>query len=427
MSIPNRKRPELVVVGANHRTGSVRLREQMFLDPAAAPAFLAELRATGIDQALVMATCDRVEVQAAAADVEYAFEIIRAALARAARVAPDELTRNTYALTGKDAARHLFAVAASLDSQTVGETEVLGQLKASHQVARTAGTSGPDLEAALQAAYAAAKRVRRETDIGRQPVSMTGAAARVARDLHGELAECKLLLIGDGEMGVLLARHFAAEGVADIVATAPSPTRAEALARDLDCHSAPFADLTAQLARADIVIAATGQRQLIVTPALMRAALKLRRNKPVFLLDASVPGDIDSGVDAIEDAFRYDLGDLERVALQGQAARTSAGEKAWNILDLELDKYLRDRDARDAAPSIAALHDEFEQARQDVLRAAPKADAAEATRLLLGRLLHGPSTALRDLAAADKAEAKQAEHWLRRLFRLGAGDKSKTP
>lgn len=419
-----REERHLVVVGTNHRSGSVRLRERLFLDEAAVPGLLDWLRGAGLEQAVVLSTCDRVEVQAAHADPDTAGALIRQGLARASRVAAAEMDGALYCLTGPEAARHIFAVAASLDSQVIGEAQVLGQIKDSHRLSRDAGMTGPEIEAALQAAYATAKRVRSETDIAERPVTIAAVAARIAEDIHGDLARCAALLIGDSYMGDLLIRHFGSQGVDRVAVAAPTEARAQALARDLDCHVASFDDLAGAVANADIVVCAAAGRRHVLTPDIVEAALKARKRRPVFLVDAAVPGDIDPTVDAIDDAFRYDLDDLERVAGQARQARQSAAGKAWKIIDAEVAAFMRRRSGRAAGPAIQQLRSRFEDERTRVLQERPDADAEDATRLLVNRLLHDPSDELRRLAEDDRRALPQAESLLRRLFRLGAGGKS---
>ncbi|MBF0375670.1 MAG: glutamyl-tRNA reductase, partial [Alphaproteobacteria bacterium] len=241
----------LVVVGANHRSSPLALRDQLFFDDEALPAFLAGLAARGVGHALALSTCDRVEVVAAHPDPDLAERAIREAFAERAGRAPAELAAQLYALSGVEAVRHCFAVTASLDSQIIGEPHVLGQVKAAHRLCRL---GGGEVEALLQAAYATAKRVRAETTVAEGPVSIASAAVRVACDLHGDLRRCEALLIGAGEMGELVAESLLAAGLNRLLITAPRASRAETLARALGCATLPFADFGPALAEADIVL-----------------------------------------------------------------------------------------------------------------------------------------------------------------------------
>ena len=423
---------QLLVVGANHQSSSVMLRDEIFVDDQAMTEVLAECREHGIEQAIVLSTCDRVEVQGAAPDPSQAAEAITAILASRAAVDPAALDAQVYAYAGPEAARHIFAVACSLDSQTIGEPQVLGQVKASHRIARGQDMVGPELEAALQAAYGVAKQVRSETAIGERPVSIAAAAVQSARDLHGDLDRVSALLLGDGEMGEMIVEAMQQAGLGGLTVTAPGAARAEALARRLDCHTTAFDGFAAGLPEADIVVAALGAREHAIPADLIVTALRRRRRRPIYLVDAGVPGDIDPAIERIDEAFLFSLDDLERVAMDGRATREQAAAEAWAIVDQGLAAFLKDRAERRAAPAIADLRAHFDAVRAEVLAEAGAADADEITRRLVNRLLHEPSAALRKIAAQGGAEARnEAERSIRRLFGLGAGrnrpaDKTKT-
>jgi glutamyl-tRNA reductase len=411
-----------VVVGANHRSSSPGLRDRIFVTETQVPDLLAGLVAAGVPQCLVMSTCDRVEVQAATPDPQGAAVAIRAALAQRATGADNAGGDPFYVLTGDAAARHVFAVAASLDSVVVGETQVLGQLHHAHRDAAAAGTVGSELDALLQAAYAAAKAVRAGTAIAEGPVSMASAAVRVARDLHGDIATTSGLLIGGGDMGMLMLEQFRHAGMSDMVVAASSPALAESLARAVGGHAATLDRLDDLLVAADIVVASAGIGRYLVTTAMMRAALRRRRHRPVFLIDAAVPGDIEPAVDRLGDAFRYDLDDLEVFATRNRTAREAAAAEAWQIVDRHAAAFSRDRVGRQAVPTVTALRAHFERVRTDILAESGDADAESITRRLLARLLHDPSEVLRADAASGSAggEATDIAAAARALFRLDA-------
>lgn len=420
-----------MAVGVNHRSSSLALRDRLFVEEHALPGYLERLRQAGLGQAIVLSTCDRVEVQAIADDLAAAARGIKETMAAHGGVAPGDLDGQAYVLADEDAVRHIFAVAASLDSLVVGEPQVLGQVKASHRLSRELGMVGAELEAVLQAAYGAAKRVRSETAIGERPVSIAAAAQQIARDLHGDLGRCSALLIGGGEMGELIVRELRAAGLGHLVVTHPNDARADAVARQLACHAAAFTDLSDHLAAADIVVSSLGARRHTVAAAMVQDALRRRRRKPIFLIDAAVPGDIDPGSDRVDGVFLYDLGDLERVAMEGRASRESAAANAQKILDAEVDAFVRARAERAAVPALVRLRQHFEAARAQALADAG-GDAEKATRLLINRLLHDPSHTLRALATqamaagaagahSDGVDLATAEKALQRLFRLGEG------
>lgn len=416
---------QYVVVGANHRSSSITLRDMIFVEDGAVPAILRALNSRGLNQALLLSTCDRVEVQGLAEDPEAARAAVAATLAAHAGIEGAPFEGQLYLERGEAALRHIFAVAASLDSAVVGEPQVLGQVKAAHRLARDAGMVGSALERALQAAYGAAKRVRTETAITQGPVSIVATALDLAREVHGELGPLAGILIGTGDMGQLVAEELKRSGLGRLMVAAANAARAEALARQLEGHFTDIDTLAASLTEADIVIACAGTGRYLVTGEMMEQVLMRRRHRPVYLIDLGVPSDIEPAVNRVDDAYLYDLADLERMALVGQANRSAAAEEAWRILDEEVAAFLRGRAERAAVPALVALRRHFEALREQVLAQAGNNDAAEATRLLVNRLLHEPSEALRALAAeaGDEDSRARAESLLRRLFRLnGEGD-----
>ncbi len=412
----------LFVVGANHRSAPLALRDRLFFDEAGHAELLQRLKQRGLTQAIALATCDRVEVQGAAPDPEAAMQAVLEEIARGGGMEAAAVDGQFYRLTGDKALRHVLAVASSLDSLVIGEPQVLGQVKAGHKLSETLGLTGPELDTVLQAAYGAAKRVRSETRVAEGPVSLAAAAAQVARDLHGDLEQISYLVIGLGDMGLLLAEHFMTAGARRMVIAAASPARAEAAARPLNCNHAGLDKLGDLLAAADVAISAQGAGSFTLTAKDTRDAIARRRRKPILMIDAAIPADLAPDIDDVDGAFRYDLDALERLAMQGRSTREAAATDAWRIVDEELESFRRGRAERAAVPALSALRQRFEAERGRLLAETPGMDAAEATRLLVNRLLHDPSEALRAIAAEGAGRA-DFEALLRRLFRLSGEEK----
>jgi len=413
---------DFLVVGVNHRSGTAALREALYVEEARQPELLDRLRAGGLGEALFLSTCDRSEVQALVGDPQSAAAAIRIAFAAQAGVPEEEVEAQSYRLGGAEALRHIFAVAASLDSQVIGEPQVLGQVKEAHRLAQAAGLMGGGrLDEALRAAYAAAKRVRSETGLAEQPVSIAAVVVGLARQLHGDLKRARGLLIGPGEMGELVVEQLRRAGLGGLAVAHSSARRAALIARRYEGHHMTLDELPVGLVAADIVVSALGSGRPMVTAQAMDQAIRARRRRPVLLIDVAVPADIDSQVDRLDDVFRYELDDLERAAMQGRSTRAAAAEAAWSLIDEAIAGYLGRQASRAAVPAIVALRRRFEAIRKDVLAERP-ADAASATRLLVNRLLHDPSALLREMAAATPAEQAEAEKLLARLFRLRRDD-----
>lgn len=407
----------LLLFGVNARTVTPPLRDALFAEDPDQASLIAALKDLNCEEGLVLATCERIEFLVVPRPGQRVAGALLQLIAAAAGCAPADLAGQSYSHMGPDALRHLLGVAASLDSQVLGEPQILGQVKQCYRAAQEAGIAGPLLAAAAQAAFAAAKRVRSETPVGQQASSMTLAATQVARDLFGRFDGLNLLWVGLGEMGEMLSDDFAAAGVTQRLLMHPSPHRAEAMARRLGCNFAPWDELEQHLTDADIVISDAGTGRFTLGHEQVAAALKRRRHRPVLLIDAGVPADIEPGTGDLEDAFVYDLDDLERLASRQSGGRAAASAMAWGIVEDELAAFLRAQAERPAIPSVVALRRHFEAVRQEVLESG-EADAEAATRLLVNKLLHDPSEALRRAVAEDPALAAQLEDMIRRLFDL---------
>ena len=416
-----RPAPEPFVVGATHRSSTIALRDRLFIDEAAAPDLFRRLAEAGVTQALVMSTCDRVEVQGVSETPAAAIDAVLAVLAARAGEQPDAIAGDFDMLTGEAAVRRIFGVAASLESQVIGEPQVLGQVKESHRLASRHGMVGPELESLLQAAYMAAKRVRTETPIAERSVTLASGAVQLARDLHGDLSDVSGLILGLGDMGDLIGGQLRLAGLSRTVLTGPS-RRSEAEARRMGCNFVPFDALDDALAEADIVVTASGAGRYLVTVEAMERALQRRMHRPVLVIDGGVPGDVEPAVHELDDAFVYTLDDLEQVARQGRAGREAAAEEAWRIVEAEVAAWRRSRAERGAVPTLVALRGHFEAMRDEVLAANPGADAAEATRRLVNRLLPSPSETLRGIAGSAGADSDEAARLVTRLFGLAAGN-----
>lgn len=390
---------DYVVVGASHKTSSAALRDRLFIEDADVPAMLAALRQGGFDQALVISTCDRVEFHGAAVDPDRAVATARQLLSQRAGSAEEGF----FDLRGADATRHTFAVAASLESVVVGESDVLGQLKSAHAMAREAGGVGSELESLLQHAYGAAKDVRANTAIAEGPVSLATAAVQAARNLFGRLDDVAALLIGPAEMGMLMLDQFRNGGLRRVTVAAGNASRGQAMARIVEGHSVTYEDIPAALVGADLVICAAGLGRPMISAAMLQDALRARRRKPIFVLDVAIPNDADPEIAGLEDAFLFDLDNLESISRSNRESRDAAMADARLTIERHITAFQAARAERDAVPVVADLRAYFDAVRTEVLSDNPHDDAEEITRRLINRLLHVPSRTLR--AAAREAGA----------------------
>jgi len=416
---------KLLVIGADQRTARAVWRDQFALVEANLAAELDRLRTRGFRDLALLATCERIELITMGVELETARASFAAHFAERLGVSRDQLMSVLYVHEGTSALRHLFALASSLESPVLGEPHILGQLRAAHRIASEAGSVGGNLEAVLQGTFAAARRVRRETRIGERPGSLAAAAVELAREILGDLDRAVGLLVGTGEMGEMMLDQLRSSGLRRVIVSGTLPA-VEAIAARLSCPWAPFPPTEALLAEADIVVEAMtgGPRRLSV--GAMAPALRQRRRRPVFIIDAAVPPTVEPAVNDLDGAFLYTLDDLERAAMVGRNAREAVTAEAWAVLEDELAAFERRQAERAAVPAVTALRNHFEAVRAALLRDEPGLDAVAATRLLVNRLLHAPSEVLRALAASTGAAA-ESEALARRLFRLDRDEGDEGP
>jgi glutamyl-tRNA reductase len=403
--------PKLVLLGINHNTAPIEVRERLAI-PASrlADATRTLLHQPGVREGLILSTCNRVELVTLQ---EHQPDLLRF-LDEYFSVPAATIQPHLYEFREREAVRHLFRVASSLDSMVVGEPQILGQVKESYTVAREVGAVAGTLDALLQRAFTVAKRVRTETQIGSSSVSIASVAVDLARKIFGTLAGKTILLVGAGKMSELAARHLIQQGASTILVTNRTQARAEAMAEtiatsitDIRCTTEilPYESLYDQAHRADIVITSTGSPDKIFTRAHGRQFLDRRRNRPMFFIDIAVPRDVDPDMNKIEGCFVYDIDDLQQTAAANLADRGREAAAAEHIVSGEVDRYQQRLEERDVVPAIKALQASAEQIRQtELIRAQSKLagltpaqiEAVEAlTRSLTAKLLHPQLTALK--------------------------------
>jgi glutamyl-tRNA reductase len=412
----------LVLLGINHNTAPIELRERLAISAERlADATRTLLHQPGIREGLILSTCNRVELltlQDDAADTTDATttqtktDLLRF-LHEYFAVPPNDIQPHLYEFREREAVRHLFRVASSLDSMVVGEPQILGQVKESYTIAREVGAVQTNLEALLQRTFTVAKKIRTETQIGSSSVSIASVAVDLARKIFGSLYGKTVLLVGAGKMSELAARHLIQQGASSILVTNRTHSRAEKIAADfasptVHTEAIHFEALYEQAARADIVITSTGAPQKIFARSHGQHFLHLRRNRPMFFIDIAVPRDVDPSMNAVEGCFVYDIDDLQQVASANLADRSREAAAAETIVSREVDKYHERLQSRDAVPAIKALQQQAETIREAELARSAKRltdltpaqrEAVEAlTRSLTAKLLHPQLTALRESA-----------------------------
>ena len=406
----------IVLLGLNHKTAPVELRERLAIGPQQLEdATRSLLQAPGVIEAMILSTCNRVELltslQPDAPDllqfIESYFDIEREVIAP-----------HIYEYRQENAVRHLFRVACSLDSMVIGEPQILGQVKSSYLAARSAGAIRGHLDKVLQRAFVVAKRVRSETQIGSSSVSIASVAVELARKIFGSLEGKKVLLVGAGKMSEQAARHLMAQGAGSVLVANRTHERAEQLAQRFGGRAIGFDDLYSNADQADIIITSTGSARPVFRREHAQHFLQQRRGRPMFFIDIAVPRDVDPEVNKLDGIFLYDIDDLQSVAGSHLKERSREAELAEAMILAEVDKYQRRLHALNVAPEIVQLQQSAEQIRLGELRrlgsrlqglSPEQQTAVEAlTRSLVNKFLHRPVQAIKAAASEGNTAAVDA-------------------
>ncbi len=401
------------ILGINHKTAPVALREKVAFSEDRLVAALRALREDlGVAEAVILSTCNRTEVYwsgtASGAELSQWLERHHGNNL--------DLGASLYVHQETRAVEHAFSVASGLDSMVLGEVQILGQLKDAYRVAQESGSTGPILNKLFQAAFFAAKRVRSETRIGANAVSLASATVSLARRVYEDLSAHNVLVVGAGDMNALTARHFMSAGIKRMVIANRTLSKAEALAQELQAHAAPLSDLDKQLAEADIVISCTASPVPIIGKRAVAAAIRTRRRRPIFMVDMAVPRDIEPEVAELEDVYLFSIDDLQQLVDENIQQREVAAGGARLVINEEVARFLAESRAQDAGPAIRALRQQADAIRQQTVEQARRMLAGGKSadevidylaNTLTNRLLHAPTQALRQ--ASESADLALAE------------------
>ncbi len=417
----------LVLIGVSHRTAPVDVRERLDFSSRDVGAAVDALAArSSAAESVVLSTCNRSEIYVASpAPVRVRGEILEF-LTDYHGLPLETFAPHLFSLTDQQAARHLFRVAAGLESLVVGEPQILGQVKEAFQAAAQRRCAGPILRKLFDASFAVGKRVRSETALGEGAVSISFAAVALARKIFGRLTGRRVLVVGAGEISTLTAQHLRAQGVGEMTITSRTVVHAEALAAAVGGRAIAWDELSGALAHADIVLTATGSQRPIITRAQVEAATGRRRRDPLFIIDVAVPRDVEASVGEIEQVFLYNVDDLQSVVQENLSRRGAEIERAERIVDEELARFEAWQRSRGAIPTVVALRERFDAIRRTELQRLdgklaglpPDARAVvdQVTRLIVEKLLLEPTEQLK--ALPDEETQVAYTEAVNRLFRL---------
>ena len=406
---------QLALVGLSHKTAPVEIRERLaFSNDALRSALTSLVDRRRVNEAMILSTCNRVEVVAESPDDR----LIRDFICEFHQISHDSVSTHLYSYRNVEAIRHVFRVTASLDSMVIGEPQILGQVKEAFRIAMDAGTVGMHLSALMNRAFAVAKKVRSETGISQSAVSVSYAAVELARKIFGDLSGKTVMIIGASKMGELAAKHLRRAGASSVLVTNRTFERAVELAKVFEGAAVPFEHFTDHMTGADIVITSTGAPHFIIGRNLAEQVIHRRKNKPIFFIDIAVPRDIDPAVNQIDNAFLYDIDDLQQVIDANLKERFKEAMRAEQIVDDEVEAFCLKMQTRDVVPTIVQLRESLEKVRRDEIERnrrhlkdlSPEQQAAvdQITKSIVNKILHPPIEQLKQMAhdpqGADLAE-----------------------
>lgn len=422
---------QLSVFGINHRQAPVELRERLAVPAARLPEALAALRsACGAAESVLLSTCNRVEVYTLSNGEPLTVGPVALALSQLHAVEPGAFSDLLYHHEGEGAVRHLFRVAAGLDSMVVGETQILAQVKNAYQAARTCAASGRVLNHLFQRSLNVAKAVHAKTRIGQRKVSVPSVAVEFMEKIFSDLATKSLLLIGVGEIGEAVLRHLVDRGVKRIIICARRLERAHEVADPLGAKAVPLELLMDYLPEADIVVTASSATHHLILPETMDA-VRQRRGDPVFLMDLAVPRNIHPGVGDLDNLYLYDIDDLESIVRKNLEERTQEVERCMTLVEAEVADFMNSLKILDASPLISrlseALHGigraELERTLEKLKDLPPegRAEVETLVRRVVSKILHLPLSALKQETAAG--QGAQCTEAIERIFKLNSEDR----
>ncbi|MBW1678900.1 MAG: glutamyl-tRNA reductase [Deltaproteobacteria bacterium] len=414
-----------IIAGLSHKTAPLEIREKLSFSSRDLKTSLRKIISLPeISEGIIISTCNRVEILFSARETKKGIQEIKNFLADYHKVSLNEITPHLYFYTGQEAIKHFFRVACSLDSMVVGEPQILGQLKNAYRSAVECKTTGSTLNRFIHKAFSVAKRVRTETNIASSAVSVSFAAVELARKIFNKLDDKKILLVGAGEMSELVARHLVSNGIQDLFITNRTFEKAISLAKEFGGRAIGFDDFSAYLPRTDIIISSTGASHFIIAHEQVAMALRMRKNKPMFLIDIAVPRDVDPRVNNIPNVYLYDIDDLQGIVETNQLERGKEACRAEEIIEKEKERFFQWLQQQEVTPTIIKLKEKVERIRLKELKKTlsrweglgekEKERLDTLTAAIVNKILHDPVTCLKSEGVKNGFSIEQVS----KLFKL---------
>lgn len=417
----------IVTIGLSHKTAPIEVRERLAFPENKLQDSLEKLHQySDISEEVILSTCNRVEIYAKVDNYHRGIHSIKEFICHYHGLSYDGFERYIYCFNTDPAVQHLFRVSASLDSMIIGESQILGQVKEAYAAAKELNHTGPFLNQLFEKAFSVAKQIRTETGIAKNAVSVSFAAVELAKKIFGELKDRTAMLLGAGEMSELAARHLLSNGIKSIMVANRTFQRAVELAQELGGEPVKFEEFPNELKRADIVISSTGAPHAIIRKEMVQSVIKARKNRPMFFIDIAVPRDIEPSVNDLANVYLYDIDDLQNVIQSNLKEREREALKAEELIQKEVDNFVKWMNSLDVVPTIVLLRDKLERIREKEMEKAfakiknlsdlEKNTLETATRSIVNKILHDPMTSLKNESMNNNA----ADHikLLKYLFRL---------
>jgi glutamyl-tRNA reductase len=421
-----------VVIGLNHKTADVDLREKLAFNGPKLEEGIRQIRALPeIRETIIVSTCNRVEIYLTVKDVAKAFEAVKDFFVRFFDIRKESLENALYLYDDMQAVRHIFRVSSSLDSMVVGEPQILGQLKDAFEFALERKTTGVLLNRLLKKSISVAKRIRTETKIAENAVSISFAAVELARKIFDDLPEKSFMLLGAGEMAELAAKHMMNNGVINIVIANRTYETGCNLAKEFNGRAIKFDEYLDELAHMDILICSTGAQKYVLMKDQMQKVMKERKNRPMFLIDISVPRNIDPAINDLDNVYLYDVDDLKGVVDTNILERQKEAKKAEEIIEEEIETFKKWLSSLDSVPVVIALREKAEAIKKEevekLLNRLPEIGDKEKKAIeglansIINKLIHAPTVALRE----DSEDRDIMIATIKRLYGLNGEDDDK--
>lgn len=398
----------IIVIGLNHKTAPVQIREKLAFntEESLRKGLKKLIQIEGVNEGLILSTCNRVEIYANISEITETVKIIKRVLSDFHKIDTKEFDQFLYLHIDREAVKHIFKVASSLDSMVVGEPQITGQVKDAYEIALSERTTSMIMNYLINRALFTAKRVRNETRIGENPVSVSYAAVGLIKKVFDELEKKSILLVGAGEMAELAMKHLIGTGIKNVFVTNRTYERAEALAKEFNGVAVSFENLKQLLTRVDIVICSTGAPNYVITHQMIEEIMPLRKYRPIFFIDISVPRNIDPSINDLDNVYLYNIDDLQDVVDSNILERKKEAEKALKIIEEETEKFFQWLQSLQSVPVIVSIRNKAEQVRQQELekfktkfRDLPPEvlnSIDYLTQSIINKIMHAPTVALKN-------------------------------